>query len=306
MKLLRRKRSKHVVAKLVLYLVLLPIAATMLLPLIWMITMAVSSPGQLTHSLWPRGFDFANFEKVWKVVPFGRYYFNSIFIATTVTLGQVFTSALAAYAFARLEFRGRDILFFGYLATMMIPGAVTLIPRFILFQKAPVLLNELFGTTYFTADLYFMGRIYAGRAIGLDSYFTLITPALFSAYGVFLLRQFFLGISHELEEAAAIDGLGRLGTWWHIIMPLSKPALATLAIFTFMGSWRNFMWPLIMTNSDAMRTLPIGLAQFQGMYQTDYNLLMAGSLITIIPMILAYIIGQRYFVKGIQMGAVKG
>jgi multiple sugar transport system permease protein len=278
----------------------------MALPLVWMITMSLSPPGQLTQSLWPREVTLENYREVLKVIPFWRFYFNSFFIAATVTLGQVITSALAAYAFARLEFRGRNVLFFGYLATMMIPGAVTLIPRFILFQKAPQLLNTLFGTSYFTADLYFMGEIFAGKAIGLDSYFALIAPALFSAYGVFLLRQFFLGISHELEEAAALDGLGKLGTWWHIILPLSRPALATLAIFTFMGNWRNFLWPLIMTNSDEMRTLPIGLAQFQGMYQTDYNLLMAGSLMMILPMIIVFIAGQRYFVKGIQMGAVKG
>ena len=173
-----------------------------------------------------------NYLSAWKAAPFGRYYFNSIFVAVCVTLGQVLTSSLAAYAFARLKFPGRDILFFGYLATMMIPGAVTMIPNFILLTK----LNWI------------------------DTYYALILPCMFTAYGTFLLRQFFLSIPTELEESAFIDGASKLKIYWHIIMPLSKPALATLTTFVFIGSWNNLIWPLIVINSEHMRTLPLWLA----------------------------------------------
>jgi multiple sugar transport system permease protein len=211
-------------------------------------------------------------------MPFARFYFNSLFVGTVVTIGQVLTSAMAAYAFARLNFPFRDKLFFGYLATMMIPGSVTMIPVFILF-----------------------------KLLGLvDTYSALILPGFFSAYGTFMLRQFFMSIPKELEEAAKLDGCSLWGIFINVILPLSKPGLATLTTFTFMGSWGNFMWPMIVTNSEEIKTLPIGLLSFQGMYNTDWTLLMAGSLIVLIPVIIVFLLGQRHFVEGIQMGAIKG
>jgi multiple sugar transport system permease protein len=219
-----------------------------------------------------------NFALVWQRVPFLRFYLNSFLVAICVTLGQVATSAAAAYAFTRLRFPARDKLFFGYLATLMIPSAVTMIPLFIL--------------------LRYMSWI--------DTYWALIIPGVFSAYGTFMLRQFFLTLPTDLEDAARIDGCGSWGVFWHVVLPLSKPALATVAVFTFMGNWRSFMWPLVVAFSAEKQTLPVGLAYFQGEYGTDWTLLMAGSLLMIVPMLVVFMFAQRYFVEGIQLGALKG
>lgn len=220
---------------------------------------------------------FINYIDSWTSVNFPRYYINSIIVAITLTFGQVLTSSLAAFAFARLEFPGRDQIFLAYLGTMMIPGEVTMIPIFILLKQ----LNWI------------------------DTYQALILPGMFSAYGTFLLRQFFLTIPKDLEDAAVIDGCGKLRIFATIIIPLSKAALATLVTFTFMGVWNNFMWPLIVTNSDSMRTLPIGLASFQGQFNTDYTLLMAGSMIVLIPVLLLYVFNQKYFTEGIVLSGLK-
>jgi multiple sugar transport system permease protein len=247
---------------------------------------------------------FENYPEAWKAYPFvsfWRAYANTLVVAGLVTLGQVVTSALAAFAFARLRFPGRDVLFFGYLATMMIPGAVTMIPTFALLKNLPLVLDSLFHTTYFSREL-----VLGGHVIGIDSYFALIAPRCFSAYGTFMLRQFFLGIPKELEEAATIDGCGSLGVLRHVVLPLSKPALATLAIFTFMWAWGDFLWPLIVTNSDEIKTLPLLLQSFQGQHATRWNYLMAASATALVPMLIVFLAGQRYFIEGIKLGAVKG
>jgi multiple sugar transport system permease protein len=240
---------------------------------------------------------------------FARWYLNSVLVAVVVTLGQVTTSACAAYAFARLKFPGRDKLFFGYLATMMIPGAVTMIPNFILMRKITEWLTAAAPFVNWDAPrvVSFAGRTYeAGRFVGLDSYFALIVPAMFSAYGTFMLRQFFMSIPRDLEEAATIDGCGLFRIFTTIIVPLSKPALATLTIFTFMGNWQSFYWPLIMLTQDSMKTLPLGLLSFMGLYSTQWTLLMAGSMMMILPMVIVFVLGQKWFISGIQLGALKG
>jgi len=218
-----------------------------------------------------------NYVDAWKAVPFGRFFINSLFVSICVTFGQVFTSSLAAYAFARLNFKFRDQLFLGYLATMMIPGTVTMIPVFIVIKK--------------------LGWI--------DTYQALILPGMFSAYGTFLLRQFFLSIPKDLEESAVIDGATKFRIYWQIIVPLSKPALATLTTFTFMWVWNDFMWPLIVTNSMEMKTLPVGLAAFQGLYTTNWTLLMAAAVIVLIPVLIVYIFNQRFFIRGIALSGLK-
>ena len=208
-------------------------------------------------------------------------YFNSIFVAICVTIGQVITSSLAAYAFARLRFPGRDKLFFVYLATMMIPGSVTIVPLFALMRV--------------------MGWI--------DTYKALIIPAMFTAYGTFMLRQFFMTLPRDLEDAAKMDGCSLMGIYLKIILPLSKPALATLTTFVFLGNWTSFMWPLLVTNSAEMKTLPIGLAYFQEIYQfaqPDWALLMAGSLIVMLPVIVIFMFNQRFFIEGIKLTGIKG
>ena len=236
---------------------------------------------------------------------FLRYYANSLIIATAVTVVQVATSALAAYAFARLQFRGRDVLFLGYLSTMMIPADVLMIPQFVLMKKIPEWLNAVLSTDFFSGFLYLESH-YIGHPVGLDSFFALIVPGCFSAYGTFMLRQFLLGISREIEEAALIDGCSAWGVFWHVVVPLSKPALGALAIFTFLGRWRAFLWPLIMTDSDSMMVLPVGLAKLSDLYVNDYGLICAGSVLMLLPMIAVFVFFQRWFISGIQLGAVKG
>jgi len=209
---------------------------------------------------------------------FAVFYLNSVLVAVCVTVGQVFTSSLAAYAFARLRFPGRDKLFLGYLGTLMVPYVVTMIPVFILLRYMHL----------------------------VDTYAALILPAMFSAYGTFMLRQFFLTIPRELEDAARIDGCGKWGIYVNVILPLSKPALATLTTFVFLGNWNSFMWPLIVVSSPEKRTLPVGLHAFMGANTTEWSLLMAASLMVMLPVLMVFMLGQRYFVKGIVLSGLKG
>ncbi|RLI53233.1 MAG: hypothetical protein DRO93_13905, partial [Candidatus Thorarchaeota archaeon] len=218
-----------------------------------------------------------SFRKAWQSMPFGRFFLNSVFVSLAVTLGQVLTSALAAYAFARLRWPGRDKFFLAYLATMMIPVAVTIVPTFVLMK--------LLGW--------------------FDTYRALILPMLFSAYGTFMLRQFFMSLPRDLEDAARIDGCGKLRVWLHVVLPLSKPALATLATFTFLASWSAFQWPLFATQSMHMKVLPIGLSAFQDKFSVEYNLLMAASLMVTIPSLLVFLFNQRFFVQGIHLSGMK-
>lgn len=267
--------------KAILYLALIVIGAAMVLPFVWMVSTSLKEESAVftaTPQFIPNPVIFSNYATAWNSLPFGRFFLNSFFVALSVTLGQVITSSLAAYSFARLKFPGRDRLFLIYLATLMIPSHVTMIPMFAFIKK--------------------LGWI--------DTYKALILPGIFTAYGTFLLRQFFLTIPKELEEAAIIDGCSYFGIYRHIIIPLSLPALATLSTFTFLGSWNDFMWPLIITVSNEMKTLPVGLATLQGQYLTDWSILMAGSVIVIIPVLLVFIFNQRFFVKGIVMTGIKG
>jgi multiple sugar transport system permease protein len=246
-----------------------------------------------------------NYPEAWREGTLGRAYLNTVVIAFFITFGKVLTSSLAAFAFSRLEFPGRDKLFLAYLGTMMIPETVTLIPLFILFRKVPELLNGFFQTTYFTTSFY-IGDWFVGTPVGVDSYFSLIAPGLFTAYGTFMLRQFFMSIPRDLEDAARIDGCSSLAIWWRIILPLSRPALITLVIFTFMGSWRMFVWPLVIVDNPKMMPLSVALKLFQDQYSVNMTLLMAASVIALIPILVVYISGQRYFTEGILLGAVKG
>ncbi len=206
------------------------------------------------------------------------FYLNSIVVTICITLGTVLTSSLAAFAFARLRFPGRDAIFLGYLATLMVPAIVIMLPVY-------ALLSNLRLT---------------------NTYAALILPPMFSAYGTFLLRQFFLTIPRELEDAAVIDGASPFQVYRHIILPLSKPALATLTTFVFLHSWNDFLWPLMVVDRLALKTLPIGLAHFQDSYTTEYHLLMAASVIVMIPVLIVFVLGQRYFVRGIALSGMKG
>ena len=225
-------------------------------------------------------FSFNNYVETFRAIPFGRFYINSLIVATATTFIQILTASLAAFAFARLRFRGNDSLFLLYLATLMIPFQVTLIPNFILTSARYLNLH--------------------------DSYLGLILPSAFSVFSVFLLRQYFRGLPIDLDEAARMDGASSWRIWWQVIMPLAGPVLATLAIFSFNASWNDFLWPLVITRSQEMRTIPIGLASFQGQFNTEWHLLMAGSVIALLPVLIIYILGQNWFVRGIAMTGMGG
>ena len=288
-----------------IYAILLLVLSGMVVPLVWTLLTSFKYNVDVTLGWIPPRWTTDNYVGVFHAFSFLRYYANSLVIATAVTAVQVATSALAAYAFARLQFRGRDVLFLGYLSTMMIPADVLMIPQFVLMKKIPEFLNAVLATDFFSGFLY-LGSHYIGHPVGLDSFFALIVPGCFSAYGTFMLRQFLLGISREIEEAALIDGCSAWGVFWHVVVPLSKPALGALAIFTFLGRWRAFLWPLIMTDSDSMMVLPVGLAKLSDLYVNDYGLICAGSVLMLLPMIAVFVFFQRWFISGIQLGAVKG
>ncbi len=221
-----------------------------------------------------------NYVETFQVIPFGRYYLNSLIVATFTTALQILTASLAAFAFSRLRFWGREWLFLLYLGTLMIPFQVTMIPNFILTSARYLNLH--------------------------DTYLGLILPSAFSAFSVFLLRQYFMGLPLDYDEAARMDGASSFRIWWQVIMPLAGPVLATLAIFNFQGAWNDFLWPLVITRSPEMRTIPIGLSSFQGQFNTEWHLLMAGSVIALLPVLIIYIIGQNWFVRGITLSGMGG
>ena len=263
------------------HLFLLIGAVTMVVPFLWMLSTSLKSDQQayIFPPIWiPDPIVWQNYKTVWEALPFDRFLINSTIVSIFVTFGQLLTCSLGAFAFARLRFPGRDKLFVLYLATMMIPFQVTMIPVFILVKWLK----------------------------WLDSFQGLIIPMIFSAYGTFLLRQFFLTIPSELEDAAEIDGCGYFRIYWTIMLPLSKPALATLGIFVFMWSWNNFLWPLLIVNSLEMKTLPLGLAYFLGQYTIYWNLLMAGTTIALLPILVVFFFAQRYFIEGITLTGLKG
>ena len=298
-------RWRQYQSTVLIYAILLIVLSGMVVPLVWTLLTSFKYNVDVTLGWIPPRWTTDNYAGVFRAFSFLRYYANSLFIATVVTVVQVATSALAAYAFARLQFRGRDVLFLGYLSTMMIPADVLMIPQFVLMKKIPEWLNAVLSTDFFSGFLYLKSH-YIGHPVGLDSFFALIAPGCFSAYGTFMLRQFLLGISREIEEAALIDGCSAWGVFWHVVVPLAKPALGALAIFTFLGRWRAFLWPLIMTDSDSMMVLPVGLAKLSDLYVNDYGLICAGSVLMLVPMVAVFVFFQRWFISGIQLGAVKG
>lgn len=266
---------------LVIHALLILGSLVMLLPFAWMLSTSLKLPPQIfTYPpVWiPSPIAWNNYRAVLQAVPFGRFYLNSLIVASSITALQLITSSLAAFAFARLRFAGRNALFLLYLATLMIPFQVTMLPNFILMRW--------FGW--------------------YDTYQALIFPPAFSALSTFLLRQYFLSIPLDLDEAARMDGASSLRIWWQVILPLSGPVLAALGIFVFLNSWNDFLWPLIITNSPQMRTLPVGLSAFQGQYSVRWNLLMAGSVIAMVPVLVVYIAAQKWFVRGIALTGMGG
>jgi multiple sugar transport system permease protein len=266
--------------RVVAHVVMYAAALLTIAPFVWMVLTSFKDIGEIFSyppTWWPEEFTLDNYAATFSAAPFGRFYLNSLFVATTVTLGQLVTCSMAAYAFARMEFWGRDALFYVFLATMMVPLHVTMIPSFMI--------------------LHWLGLI--------DTYGALIIPGLASAFGTFLLRQFFLSIPKELEEAAFLDGCGRFRVLWQIIVPLARPALATLAIFTFMGVFNDFIWALVVINSEDLYTVQLGLAIFRDRYSTEWGSLMAGSVVATLPILIVFFLAQKHFIQGIALSGLK-
>ncbi len=251
------------------------------LPFLWMLLTSLKPLSEVgLPNWWPLEIRWSNYRRVFELpgIAFGRWYWNSILVAACVTCLTVLTSALAAFSFARLEWPGRDRVFLLYLGTTMLPGLVMMIPNYQI-------------------------MIHLGL---VDSYLGLIIPSSFNAFGTFLLRQFMMGIPKSLDEAAEIDGASRWQVFWEVIMPLSRPGLITLAIFTFMGTYQSFFWPLVMLKTTCRYTLPIGLLFFDSEQGQETTLLMAAVTMSVLPMLVVFVMLQKHLVKGIQLGGVKG
>jgi putative chitobiose transport system permease protein len=264
------------------YFLLAAIAVVMLFPLLWLLSTSLKSPTENIFSfppqLIPETPTLQNFVTVWQNHPFGRYLFNSTLIAVLTVAFNLLFCSLAAYPLARLDFRGRDIIFATVVSTIMIPFQIVMIPLFVLTVQ-----------------------------LGLrNTYLGIIFPSLASAFGIFLLRQAFQGVPKELEEAGRIDGCSELGIWWHIMIPAVRPALITLAIFVFIGSWSDFLWPLIVIDRPEFYTLPLGVATLAGQFSLDWRLVAAGSIISLLPVMILFAFVQQYIIPTDSGSGVKG
>jgi ABC-type glycerol-3-phosphate transport system permease component len=262
------------------YVVLVAGGLLMLIPFWWMLVTSIKPPGSVLTvppELFPRQPTLESYRRVFDAVPIGRMFFNSL-VVTVVSVGaQIATSAMAAYAFARMQWRGRDAVFLLYIATLMVPSQVTITPLFILMQR--------------------LGWV--------DTYQGLIAPSIVSAFGVFLLRQAMLSVPREYEEAAVLDGATHWTIFRHVVLPMVGPALATLGVFATMSTWNSFLWPLFVTRNERLMTLPVGLALLHGRYTTEWSMVMAGAIISVAPIILVYLAAQRAFVRGVALSGLK-
>lgn len=268
-------------SKSAIYGILTISSLIMVLPFLWMISTSIKPPNEVMRMppVWiPTEIRWDNYVRALEMAPFGRYFLNSVIVTVVCTVGELVTSILAAFAFSRLAFFGRDVLFSVLLGTMMVPGEMLIIPNF-------VTLSEL-------------GWI--------DRYQALIVPWVAGVFAIFLLRQYFLGIPGELYYSAKIDGSGDWNFLWHIMVPLAKPAIITVALLKAINSWNALLWPLIVTNSRELRTLPVGLTSFTTEAGTLYELFMAASTLTIAPMVLLYFFLQSYIIEGISRSGIKG
>ena len=275
-------KQKLMMQRSIIFVVLLIGSLVYLMPFLWLIRSSLMSTGQIFKMPleWiPKPFKWDNYRQALTAMPFAKYFLNTVLIVVLVEAGTLLTAPMAAFAFSRLRWRGRDTIFFILLTSLMIPYAVTLIPTFILWTK--------------------LGAI--------NTYLPLTVPAWFggSAYYIFLLRQFFAGLPIEYDEAAYLDGASPWQVLWKIVIPLSKPAMITVAVFTFLGVWGDLMGPIIYLNDASKYTLAVGLTIFRGAYSTKWNLLMAASTVIMVPPIVLYFLGQRYFEQGITMGGIK-
>jgi multiple sugar transport system permease protein len=269
------------VQQTIIHIILIAGSLSMIVPFFWMLTTSIKTYTDSVQipPVWiPSEYDFSWYMSIFAQVPFGKYYFNTIFVTVGRTVPQVLLCAMAAYGFARLRFPGRNIIFIGILAILMVPSQVLLIPQ------------------YF--EMVYFGWV--------DTYKALIIPGIFSAYGTFMLRQFFLTLPKELEEAARIDGCSYWMIFWRIMLPLTVPALAALTFFVVLWSWNDFIWPLVVINDEEMKVLSVGINGLQGLYNTKQPLIMAGAVMATFPLLIIFMVVQKFIIKGIAFSAIKG
>lgn len=276
-------RPNNLAAYLPQYTLMLVLVAVMLLPFAWMLSTSLKEQQYVLETppqLLPNPASFESYVALGEKIDLGRTFFNSAFVAIAGTIGQIVISAMAAFAFARINWRGRNTVFVLYLATMMIPSVVLVIPQFVLVRN--------------------LGWV--------NSYAALIVPAMFSAFGTFLLRQSFLGLPKDFEEAALVDGANPFTIFWRIVLPLSQPALATLAVFSFMGLWNSYLWPLFVARRPEIVTMPVALATLNAGPRalTEWNVVMAGAVVSVLPILVVYLFAQRWFVRGVVSSGIKG
>jgi multiple sugar transport system permease protein len=275
-------KAKKILSKSFLYLILLIMAAVMVIPFLWMLSSSVKLDREvfvMNPFVWiPEKPRWQNYVDIWTKVPFFKYVQNTVILTVVVTCLQILTSSFAAYAFAKLDFKHKNKLFFAYIATIAMPWQVYMVPQFLMM-----------------------------RSFGLnDRLLAIICLQAFSAFGVFLMRQFYLGIPDSLCEAARIDGMSEYGIYAKIMLPLSKPAIATLTIFTFVNTWNDYLGPLIYLKTQEKKTIQLGLKMFISQYSSEYGLIMAGSVMSLIPVIVVFLCLQKYFVEGIAATGIKG
>lgn len=278
-------KSKHknaIVSKVIIYVILILMALVMIIPFIWMLSASIKSDREVFQMtpfvLIPDNPKWTNYKDIWTKIPLATFVKNTVFLTLVVTILQLLTSSFAAYAFAKLEFKHRKQLFLAYIATIAMPWQVYMVPQFIMMRK-----------------------------MGLnDKLMAIICLQAFSAFGVFLMKQFYEDIPDSLMEAARIDGMSEYGIYAKIMLPLSKPALSTLIIFTFINTWNDYLGPLIYLKSESKKTIQLGLKMFISQYSSDYGLIMAGSVLSLIPLIIVFLIFQRYFVEGVASTGIKG
>ena len=269
------------IAKAIVNGLLLGLAALSLAPLLWMLSVSLMQPGEASHfppPLLPAAAALDNYRELFVRAGMGRYLFNSFAIATLTTLLSLFLNTLAGYAFAKLRFAGREHVFRVLLAALVIPGQVAMMPLFLLLKQMHL----------------------------VNSYAGAIVPGMAGIFGIFLVRQYARSIPDELLEAARIDGAGEFRIFWQIVLPALKPILVTLAIFSFLGAWNDFMWPLIVLSDEHLHTLPVALASLSRQHVQDNELMMAGSVVTVLPVLLLFLALQRYYLQGLMVGSVKG
>lgn len=275
------EKKKSYIPQLLIYVFLVLITVTTLLPLVWMLSASFKLDSEVfsVPIQWiPKTFHFENYARIWQKIPFGLFTFNSFKLTILVTFIQVLTCSFAAYGFTKCKFRGRDTLFLCYIATIAIPWQIYMLPQYSMMQK--------FGL--------------------VDTHLGYVLMQACAAFGVFLLRQFYQSVPDELIEAARIDGLSEYGSYFRIVLPLAKPAIATLTIFTFVAIWNDFMGPMIYFSSEANKTIPLGIRMFIGQYSSEYQLIMAASVVALLPVLILYVFCQRFFVQGIATSGLKG